>query len=93
MTIPDGVTSIGEGAFSGCSAALFDTTAIPGVRLVDGWAVGYVGEPSGDLNDWDGAAKLTPAVEVLATDSDGKMTFAVTPGDGTAPSAFLRLRK
>jgi len=288
VTIPDSVASIGEGAFSGCSAALFDTTAIPGVRLVDGWAVGYVGEPSGDLdlagvrgiaafafencfgitgvkipdgvkgigegafaycegvtnvqidvgveiigdwafaacaglssvtipnsvtnigecafdscgglasivfmgdapsvknepfryvaedcvayvlpsstgwgveeggewhgltikymkepegdpefeivdvaveridasarrivvgvvakidgnivavdpakvaamfeatsdlNDWDDAAKLTPAVEVLATDSDGKMTFAVTPGDGTAPSAFLRLRK
>ena len=37
VTIGDGVTSIGYGAFSGCGDLLFDTTSIPGVKLVDGW--------------------------------------------------------
>ncbi len=50
MTITDSVTSIGPGAFSGCNDALFDTTTIPGVKLVDGWAVGTTGSLSGNLN-------------------------------------------
>ena len=40
VAIPDSVMRIGYGAFSGCNAALFDRTTIPGVNLVDGWAVG-----------------------------------------------------
>ena len=50
VTIPDNVTSIGSSAFSGCSDSLFDTTTIPGVVLVDGWAVGNTGSLSGNLN-------------------------------------------
>ena len=50
VTIPDSVTSISEYAFYGCNASLFDTTTIPGVRLVDGWAVGNTGPLSGNLN-------------------------------------------
>ena len=42
MTIPDSVTSIGMYAFSGCSDSLFDRVTIPGVKLVNGWVVGYV---------------------------------------------------
>ena len=44
VTIPDSVTYIGGGAFSDCSYSLFDTTTIPGVKLVDGWVVGYTDE-------------------------------------------------
>ena len=50
VTIPDSVTSIEYGAFSGCSAQLFDTDSVPGVQLVDGWAVGSTSYLSGHLN-------------------------------------------
>ena len=42
VTIPDGVISIGRGAFNGCNDSLFDTNTVFGVKLVDGWAVGPV---------------------------------------------------
>ena len=49
-------------------------------------------EATSDLGDWDGAAKLTPAVSVETGDG-ATMRFKVTPGDGTATRAFLRIRK
>ncbi|MGN0855557.1 MAG: hypothetical protein ACI4R9_08570 [Kiritimatiellia bacterium] len=49
-------------------------------------------EATSDLGDWDGAA-LTPAVTVKGTDASGTMSFTVTPGDGTAARAFLRIRR
>ena len=45
-----------------------------------------------DLGDWDGAAKLTPSVTSATRNPDGTMTFTVVPGDGTAASAFLRIK-
>jgi hypothetical protein len=50
-------------------------------------------EATGDLGDWTGAAKLTPTVTITGTDASGKMTFVVTPGDGTASKAFLRIKR
>ena len=53
-------------------------------------------EATSDLGDWNGAAKLSPSVTVeepAAGDSAATMRFKVTPGDGTAPQAFLRIRK
>ena len=50
VTIGNGVTSIGQNAFSGCSDLLFDVQTIPGVKLVDGWAVGYLETLSDNLN-------------------------------------------
>jgi len=48
-------------------------------------------EATSDLGDWDGTAKLEPAVTVV--DGDGAtMRFKVTPGDGTAAKAFLRVK-
>ena len=49
-------------------------------------------EATSDLGDWNGAAKLTPAVSVEAGEG-ATMRFKVTPGDGTAMRAFLRIRK
>jgi len=49
-------------------------------------------EATSDLGDWDGAAKMSPTVTV--EDGEGAtMRFKVTPGDDTAPRAFLRIRK
>ena len=50
VTIPDSVTSVGGGAFWGCKDSVFDTATLPGVKLVDGWAVGKTAEPSGRLS-------------------------------------------
>ena len=45
-------------------------------------------EMTGDLGDWTGAAKQVPTVTTTGTDAIGKMTFVVTPGDGSATKAF-----
>ncbi len=50
VKIPDSVTSIGVGAFEGCADSLYDTKTIPGVKLVDGWAVGFTDELAGRLD-------------------------------------------
>ena len=53
-------------------------------------------EATSDLGDWDGAAKMSPTVmveEPVAGDSAETMRVKVTPGDGTSPQAFLRIRK
>ena len=47
VTMPSSVTSISSGAFDGCNDLLFDTETVPGVKLVDGWAVGVSGTLSG----------------------------------------------
>ena len=48
-------------------------------------------EATSDLADWNGSAKLAPKVEALGVDGTD-MRFRVTPGDGTAKRAFLRIR-
>ena len=50
-------------------------------------------EATSDLGDWNGEAKLTPTVSVLGTDQNGKMSFAVKPGEGKATRAFLRIKQ
>lgn len=61
-------------------------------QIVQGDPAKVAFEATSDLRDWDGAAKLTPTVVVL--EGDGAiMRFRVTPGDGTATCAFLRIRQ
>ena len=49
-TQPDSLEGIGAEAFLGCADELFDSTTIPGVDLVDGWAVSSDETISGDLD-------------------------------------------
>ena len=42
LKIPDSVKGICSDAFEGCSSLRYDTTTIPGVKLLDGWVVGLV---------------------------------------------------
>ena len=49
ITIPDGVTSIGVEAFYRCDK-LFDTDSFPGLKLIDGWVVGYTSSISEHLD-------------------------------------------
>lgn len=50
VAISSDVTSIKSGAFKGCADSVFDTASIPGVTLVDGWAIGSIETLSGTLN-------------------------------------------
>ena len=50
VTIPDSVTDIGNYAFADCNEVLYDTTTIPGLKLVDGWVVGYTDAISCELD-------------------------------------------
>lgn len=50
VTIPTSVTRIGLDAFKGCAEALYDETTVPGLKLVDGWIVGYKEGLSGSLD-------------------------------------------
>lgn len=50
VAISSDVTSIKSGAFKGCADSVFDTASIPGVTLVDGWAIGSIETISGTLN-------------------------------------------
>lgn len=63
------------------------------VVAVDADKVAAMFEATCDLGDWSGASKLTPTATTLGTDASGKMTFTVTPGDGTAEKAFLRIKR
>ena len=44
VSVPASVTRIGDSVFAGCSDELFDTETIAGVKLLDGWVVGYTDE-------------------------------------------------
>ncbi|MCR5413442.1 MAG: leucine-rich repeat domain-containing protein [Kiritimatiellae bacterium] len=39
IRLPDSIESVGTDVFDGCADSLFDKTAIPGLTLVDGWAI------------------------------------------------------
>lgn len=50
VKIGEGVARIGKNAFYGCNSLKYDLTTIPGVKLIDGWAIGYTDQLSGDLD-------------------------------------------
>ena len=90
-----GELAISDGESAGTTAMTVAVTVKDGERVasVDAAKVAAMFEVTSDLGDWNGAAKLTPTVTTTGTDASGKMTFVVTPGDGTATRAFLRIRR
>ena len=94
-TVEIGELSIGEGENAGTTAMAVVVTVKDGemVVAVDAEKVAAMFEATSDLGDWTGAAKLMPTVTTTGIDANGKMTFVVTPGDGTASRAFLRIRR
>jgi uncharacterized repeat protein (TIGR02543 family) len=94
-TVEIGELAIVDGESAGTTTMTVAVTVKDGERAVAVAAakVAAMFEATGDLGDWTGAAKLTPTVTTSGTDASGKMTFVVTPGDGTAAKAFLRIRK
>ena len=87
--------SQGTGGFEGTGTAISVVVTVKdGEKAVKCAAekVKEMFEATSDLGDWNGAAKLMPTV--LVEDGEGTtMRFKVTPGDGTATRAFLRIRK
>ena len=94
-TVEIGELSIGEGENAGTTAMAVVVTVKDGemVVAVDAEKVAAMFEATSDLGDWTGAAKLMPTVTTTGIDANGKMTFVVTPGDGTASKAFLRIKR
>ena len=94
-TVEIGELVIGDGESAGTTAMTVAVTVKDGeiAVVVSAAKVSAMFEATGDLGDWNGAAKLTPTVTTSGTDANGKMTFVVTPGDGTAAKAFLRIRR
>ena len=87
--------SIVAGESAGTTAMTIAVTVKDGESVVKCVAekVASMFEATSDLVDWTGTAKLTPTVTTSGIDASGKMTFVVTPGDGTAAKAFLRIRR
>ena len=94
-TVEIGELAIVGGESAGITKMTVAVTVKDGASAVavDAAKVAAMFEATSDLGDWDGAAKLAPTVTTSGTDASGKMTFVVTPGDGTAAKAFLRIRK
>ena len=94
-TVEIGELSIGEGENAGTTAMAVVVTVKDGemVVAVDAEKVAAMFEATSDLGDWTGVAKLMSTVTTTGIDANGKMTFVVTPGDGTASRAFLRIRR
>ena len=86
VAISADVTSIKSGAFKGCAESVFDTASIPGVTLVDGWAVGSIETLSGTLN-LTGVRGIGAKAFYKCTGLTG--TVAIPPGArGIGDSAF-----
>ena len=79
VTIPSSVTHVGWDAFDACADALYDATTIPGVRLVDGWAVGWCSGISPNL-DLAGVRGLADGVFFGC----GDLTSVAIPADVTS---------
>ena len=93
-TVEIGELEIADGDSAGAAEMIVSVTVRDGenpVKVAEG-KVAAMFEATSDIGDWNGAAKLTPTVEVL--DGDGTaMRFKVKPGNDTATSSFLRIRR
>ena len=60
--------------------------------MVSAAKVAEMFEATGSLDDWEGDARLAPNVSEPRREADGTLRFTVTPGDGSARRAFIRIR-
>ena len=88
----DGSTGIGQPETPPLFAVAVVVQDGTDIIAVSAEKVAQMFEMTRDLNDWTGAAKLDPVVNVIGTDTDGIMHFTVAPGNGAEDSAFLRIR-
>ena len=49
VKVPDSVIQMDDLPFDECNPLLYDTRTIPGIKLVDGWVVGYTESLSGEV--------------------------------------------
>ena len=91
-TIEFGELSVGERS-SGTTTMTVAVAVKDGIQsvAVDAAKVAALFEATSDLGDWNGAAKLTPAVNVV--EGEGNARFTVSFGEGAGERAFLRIRK
>ena len=88
----DGVKVVESSNRDGRTALSVEVTVRDGDKTarVDAAKVAGLVGCTGDLNDWDGPAKLEPTVTQTGAEGD-TLRFEVVPGDGNAEKAFLRI--
>jgi len=103
VTIPDSVTSMDISTFFACGGLVYDTTTIPGVNLLDGWAFNYTSSLSGSLDltgargianhAFDGCSGITSVIIPTSVKRIGDFAFrgCSSLGSATIPGSVASI--